>query len=49
MLDMLYDEIQYFGEEENIDHDDDQEIPAEPRIKNGKMEKEFVEMTETGK
>ena len=42
MLDMLDDEIQYFGEEENFDndddfdHDDDQEVPAEPRIKNGK-------------
>ena len=34
MLDMLDDEIQYFGEEENFDndddfdHDDDQEVPV---------------------
>ena len=36
MLDMLDDEIQYFGEEEKFDHDDNQEIPVEPRTKNGK-------------
>ena len=36
MFEMLDDEIQYFGEEENFDHDDDQEIPAESRTRNGK-------------
>ena len=33
---MLDDEIQYFGDEENFDHDDDQEIPAESWTRNGK-------------
>ena len=32
MLDMLDDEIEYFGEEENFDHDDDQERSLEQKM-----------------